>query len=54
MININRTDHFERNMAIPSLIGVHSARIVCFAGHTLPNIDIRHANDAVRAGIVFG
>lgn len=46
--------HFVHAMSIDSALAVYGARLACFCGHTLPQIDARNMNEAVRAGIVFG
>lgn len=46
--------HFVHAMSIDSALAVYRARLACFCRHTLPQIDARNMNEAVRAGIVFG
>lgn len=46
--------HFISAMCIPSAMAVYGARLACFCRHTLPVVDGRNMNEAVRAGIIFG
>lgn len=45
---------FLHTMTFWKANAVYCARIACFCGHTLPQIDARNMNEAVRAGVVFG
>lgn len=45
---------FMHTMRFDNAVAVYQARLACFCGHTLPQIDARNINEAVRAGVVFG
>lgn len=45
---------FIHAMRWNSAEAVYKARLACFCGHTLPAVDGRNMDEAVRAGVIFG
>lgn len=54
MIVANDFHGFVFAMRFPNAMAVYQARLACFSRHTLPVVDTRNMNEAVRAGVVFG